>query len=83
MYDSFFKPYVAKHEPEIDRNIVELRIRAGDMAVLYFQKAASYGQTRIFEILQYIASHSSPRPAQVCVGRHSWRLCCTWTYNVL
>ncbi|GMI91321.1 hypothetical protein like AT5G42560 [Hibiscus trionum] len=32
------------------------------MAVLYCQRAASYGQTRIFEILQYVASQSTPRP---------------------
>ena len=69
MYDSFFRPYVAKHETEIDRNLLELRTRAGDTAVLYWQKAASYGQTRIFEILQYVAAQStpSPRPAQVFI----------------
>ncbi|KAE8656068.1 HVA22-like protein h [Hibiscus syriacus] len=62
VYDSFVRPYVAKHENEIDRNLLELRTRAGDMAVLYWQRAASYGQTRIFEILQYVASQSTPRP---------------------
>ncbi|KAK8560461.1 hypothetical protein V6N13_082899 [Hibiscus sabdariffa] len=62
VYDSFFRPYVAKHENEIDRNLLELRTRAGDMAVLYWQRAASYGQTRIFEIMQYVSSQSTPRP---------------------
>lgn len=63
MYESFFKPYIAKHETEIDRNLLELRTRAGDMAVLYFQKVANYVQTRSYEILQYIASQSqSQRP---------------------
>ncbi|CAK9148276.1 unnamed protein product [Ilex paraguariensis] len=62
VYDSFFRPYVAKHETEIDRSLFELRTRAGDIAILYWQKAASYGQTRVFDILQYIASQSTPRP---------------------
>ncbi|RCV05759.1 hypothetical protein SETIT_1G108900v2 [Setaria italica] len=63
VYESFFKPYIAKHETEIDRNLLELRTRAGDMAVLYFQKVANYVQTRSYEILQYIASQSqSQRP---------------------
>ncbi|XP_022757288.1 putative HVA22-like protein g [Durio zibethinus] len=62
VYDSFFRPYVAKHENEIDRNLLELKTRAGDLVVLYWQRAASYGQTRIFEILQYVASQSTPRP---------------------
>lgn len=65
VYDSFFKPYVSKHESEIDRNIMELRIRAGDIAVSYWQKAASYAQTRVFDILQYVASQSTPRPRPV------------------
>ncbi|XP_077231387.1 putative HVA22-like protein g isoform X2 [Tasmannia lanceolata] len=65
VYNTFFRPYVSKHEIEIDRNLLELRTRAGDIAVLYCQKAASYGQTRIFEILHYVASQSPrPRPAQ-------------------
>ncbi|KAF9683130.1 hypothetical protein SADUNF_Sadunf05G0180100 [Salix dunnii] len=62
VYDSFFRPYVAKHENDIDRSLLELRTRAGDMAVVYWQRAASYGQTRIFDVLQYIASQSTPRP---------------------
>ncbi|XP_057721525.1 HVA22-like protein i isoform X1 [Arachis stenosperma] len=62
VYDSFFRPYVAKHETEIDRNLLEMRTRAGDMAVLYWQRAASYGQTRIFDILQFVAAQSTPAP---------------------
>ncbi|KAI7751998.1 hypothetical protein M8C21_033172 [Ambrosia artemisiifolia] len=62
VYDSFFKPYISKHEPDIDRNLTELRTRAGDMFVLYWQRAASYGQTRILDVLQYIASQSIPNP---------------------
>ncbi|KAM0056916.1 hypothetical protein Hdeb2414_s0006g00224121 [Helianthus debilis subsp. tardiflorus] len=62
VYDSFFKPYIEKHEPEIDRNLTELKTRAGNMFVLYWQRAASYGQTRILDILQYIASQSATKP---------------------
>lgn len=64
VYESFFKPYIAKHETEIDRNLLELRTRAGDMAVLYFQRVTNYAQTRSYEILQYIASQS-PTQRQV------------------
>ncbi|XP_010459675.1 PREDICTED: HVA22-like protein h [Camelina sativa] len=62
VYDSFFRPYVAKHENEIDRNLIELRTKAGDMAVIYCRKAVSYGQTRITEILQFVALQSTPKP---------------------
>ncbi|CAN4093971.1 unnamed protein product [Withania somnifera] len=62
VYDAFFRPVVLRHEPEIDKNLLELRTRAGDMLFLYWQKASSYGQTRVFDILQYIASQSNPSP---------------------
>lgn len=62
VYDSFFRPYISKHETDIDRNLSELRTMAGDMAVLYWQRAASYVQTRTFDILQYVASQSTPKP---------------------
>ncbi|RDY13009.1 HVA22-like protein i, partial [Mucuna pruriens] len=70
VYDSFFRPYVAKHETEIDRNLLELRTRAGDIAILYWQRAFSYGQTRIYDILQFVAAQStpSPRPTQQRAG---------------
>ncbi|CAN6463553.1 unnamed protein product [Victoria cruziana] len=59
VYETFLQPYVARHETDIDRNLLELRTRAGDMAVMYCQKAAKYGQTQVFEVLQYVASRSS------------------------
>ncbi|CAH2036768.1 unnamed protein product [Thlaspi arvense] len=62
VYDSFFRPYLAKHENEIDRNLVELRTKAGDMAVIYCRKAVCYGQTRFTEILQFVALQSTPKP---------------------
>ncbi|KAF8053105.1 hypothetical protein N665_1463s0009 [Sinapis alba] len=62
VYDSFFRPYVAKHENEIDRNLVELRTRAGDMAVLYCRKGVCYGQTRIAEILHFVALQPTTKP---------------------
>ncbi|KAM0047127.1 hypothetical protein Hdeb2414_s0009g00324861 [Helianthus debilis subsp. tardiflorus] len=62
VYDSFFQPFISKHETEIDRNLSELRTMAGDMTVLYWQRTASYIQTRTFDIIQYIASQSTPKP---------------------
>uniref|UniRef100_A0A1J3HKB0 HVA22-like protein n=1 Tax=Noccaea caerulescens TaxID=107243 RepID=A0A1J3HKB0_NOCCA len=62
VYESFFRPYLSQHENDIDHSLLELRTRAGDMVVIYWQRVASYGQTRIFEILQYVAAQSTPRP---------------------
>ncbi|KAL5154561.1 HVA22-like protein i [Glycine soja] len=41
VYDSFFRPYVAKHETEIDRNLLELRTRAGDTTYVAAQSTPS------------------------------------------
>ncbi|KAG8057941.1 hypothetical protein GUJ93_ZPchr0002g24019 [Zizania palustris] len=73
VYESFFKPYIGKHEAEIDRNLLELRTRAGDMAVHYFQKVADYSQTRFYEILQYIASQSQTQRSHPQPQRHQQR----------
>nr|XP_043638492.1 putative HVA22-like protein g [Erigeron canadensis] len=66
VYDSFFRPYISKHETDIDRNLSELKTMAADAAVLYCQRAASYVQTRTIDIIQYVASQSTsqPRPSQ-------------------
>ncbi|OAP18076.1 HVA22G [Arabidopsis thaliana] len=61
VYDSFFRPYIAKHENEIDRNLVKVKTRAKDMAMIYLQKAINQGQTKFFEILQYITEQSTPK----------------------
>ncbi|KAI3918821.1 hypothetical protein MKX01_042141 [Papaver californicum] len=66
VYDSFFRPYLAQHETEIDRNLLELKASAGGIAKLYCQKAVTYGQAKVFKIMQYVALHSTskPRPSQ-------------------
>lgn len=59
IYETFFRPYISRHENDIDRNLLELRARACDVVVLYWQKATSYGQTTFFDVLQYVALQSS------------------------
>ncbi|XP_011037247.1 PREDICTED: putative HVA22-like protein g isoform X1 [Populus euphratica] len=62
VYDCFFRPFVAKHETEIDRNLLEMRVQAKEIALIYWQKAAAYGQTKFFEILQGVSSQSASMP---------------------
>lgn len=70
IYRCFFRPYLATHEKVIDRSLLELRVMAGDSAVLMWQKAMSYGQIRFFEFLQYANSPSKSVacPDQVFYG---------------
>ncbi|GAA0139342.1 membrane traffic protein [Lithospermum erythrorhizon] len=62
VYDCFFKPIIANHEAEIDRGMLELRIRAENMAVSYSRRAASYIQTRTVDIFHFVALLSTPAP---------------------
>ncbi|KAJ6365262.1 hypothetical protein OIU76_030104 [Salix suchowensis] len=67
VYNCFFRPFMAKHETGIDRNLLEMRVQAEEIALIYWQKAAAYGQTKFFEILLYVSSQSSlsmPRSVQ-------------------
>jgi receptor expression-enhancing protein 1/2/3/4 len=59
IYEGFFKPYLAKHESDIDRNLLELRVRAIDIVTLYWQKTATFSQSTFFDVIQYVASQSN------------------------
>ncbi|XP_043709090.1 putative HVA22-like protein g [Telopea speciosissima] len=59
VYEALFRPYVAKHETDIERKLLELRARAWDLAMFHWQNCADYGQTTFFQLLQYFASQSS------------------------
>jgi len=59
VYATFLRPFVARHEPDIDRNLNELRIRAGDVALMWWQRGSVYAQARFYELLQYVASQSN------------------------
>ncbi|KAF0929597.1 hypothetical protein E2562_022795, partial [Oryza meyeriana var. granulata] len=69
VYETFFRPYISQYENDIDCSILDLRARAGDMLVVYWQKVAIIGQSTFFNILKYASTqspvHSSrSRPSQ-------------------
>ncbi|XP_073306941.1 putative HVA22-like protein g [Primulina huaijiensis] len=58
-YSSFLRPYVAKHQQEIDLNLAKMKENAAMVANLAWQKALSYGQKRFLEVLQFISYQSA------------------------
>ncbi|KAJ0922758.1 hypothetical protein HanPSC8_Chr05g0207541 [Helianthus annuus] len=62
IYNSFLKPFLLKHEPEIDRTLSQLKTRAGDSASLYFQRVVAYVQIRVVEVVQLVMAQSMQRP---------------------
>ncbi|XP_062006337.1 HVA22-like protein i [Rosa rugosa] len=59
IYKTLLRPYVSKHETDIDRKILEMRARAWDLTAFYWQNFAQYGQTAFFQFLNYMAAQSS------------------------
>jgi receptor expression-enhancing protein 1/2/3/4 len=85
IYGTFFKPYISQHENDIDRNLLELRARATDVVVVYFQKAASMGHNTFFHVLRYVASQSPSQKSrqhspQVCMKHDITHFCVRFGY---
>ncbi|RZC50719.1 hypothetical protein C5167_019154 [Papaver somniferum] len=53
VYESFSRPYLVKHETEIERIILEMRLKFTENSLL---KATDYGQTRADEIMGSVAT---------------------------
>ncbi|XP_059646597.1 HVA22-like protein j [Cornus florida] len=58
-YNTFLRPYVSKHETDIDRNLQEMRARAWDLAIYYWGNCTKMGQSTIAQIIQFLLSQSS------------------------
>ncbi|XP_073394958.1 uncharacterized protein [Physcomitrium patens] len=58
LYSKLLKPFVAKHESEIDHNLNELKTRAGEIALVWWQKWSIHVQARFHELLQFLARQS-------------------------
>lgn len=59
IYGTLLRPYVARHETDIDRKLLEMRARGWDMAIYYWQHCAKLGHTTFIQIIQFLASQSA------------------------
>ncbi|XP_021766568.1 putative HVA22-like protein g [Chenopodium quinoa] len=59
VYESLLRPFVSKHETDIDKNLQELRYRAWDVAIYYWQNCTELGSSAVFNVFDYIANQSS------------------------
>jgi len=62
VYTTLLRPLVVRHESDIDQNLNELRARAGDVALHWWQRGSLYVQSRFFEVLQFLASQPKRFP---------------------
>ncbi|KAK9290112.1 hypothetical protein L1049_008276 [Liquidambar formosana] len=58
IYESLLRPYVTRHETDIDRKMREWRTRAWDLAIFYWQNCTELGQEKFFDILHFLSAQS-------------------------
>ncbi|KAI4378647.1 hypothetical protein MLD38_016099 [Melastoma candidum] len=62
VYNNLLRPLMAKHENDIDRSLSEMRARAWDMTVFYWQHVAELAQDMFLQVLSYLAANSGKLP---------------------
>lgn len=65
VYNALLRPFVARHETDIERSLREMRAKAWDVAIYYWHNSSELGQTRFFEIFRYLASNPSRPRSEV------------------
>lgn len=56
VYESLLRPYMSKHETDIDKNIQEFRVRAWDLLIYYWQNCTELGQSTFLQMVHYLTS---------------------------
>ncbi|XP_021997628.1 putative HVA22-like protein g isoform X2 [Helianthus annuus] len=69
VYNAMLRPFVARHETDIERSLREMRAKAWDVAIYHWHNSSELGQTRFFEIIHYLTSKPS-RPRSEVLQNH-------------
>ncbi|KAL4560678.1 hypothetical protein LXL04_032831 [Taraxacum kok-saghyz] len=56
VYQTLLRPFLSRHETDIERHLDTMRARAWEVAIHYWNNSSELGQAKLFEIMQYIAS---------------------------
>ncbi|KAJ1385789.1 TB2/DP1/HVA22-related protein [Sesbania bispinosa] len=59
IYETVLRPYVSKHENDIDRTLLEWKARAWDYVLYYWQYCAQSGHSAFVQALHQLASQST------------------------
>ncbi|KAH1084406.1 hypothetical protein J1N35_024167 [Gossypium stocksii] len=59
VYDTLLRPFMVRHETEMERKVEEWRARAWDFALYYWQNCTDLGQAKWVEMWQILSGQSS------------------------
>ncbi|KAM0016123.1 hypothetical protein Hdeb2414_s0031g00709571 [Helianthus debilis subsp. tardiflorus] len=65
VYNAMLRPFVARHETDIELSLREMRAKAWDVTIYYWHNSSELGQTRFFEIIHYLTSKPSRPRSEV------------------
>ncbi|KAL8039823.1 hypothetical protein ABFS82_10G059600 [Erythranthe guttata] len=74
VYDTLLRPYVSRHETDIDRSLIEFRDRAWNLAIYYWHNCTELGSTKVLQFLQFVTSQSARvthPPSENPVNQHT------------
>ncbi|KAA3455226.1 HVA22-like protein j [Gossypium australe] len=70
VYDTWLRPYMARHGTEVDKKVQEARARAWDFAVYYWQNCTELGQSKFWEMLQSPSlKHGNQKKSKKTINR--------------
>ncbi|XP_022144678.1 putative HVA22-like protein g isoform X2 [Momordica charantia] len=62
VFEMLLRPFVDKHETDIEQKLVDWRVKAWDLAIFYWKNCTELSQSAFLQVINYMASQSS-RPA--------------------
>lgn len=56
VYETFLRPFIIKHQTDIDKNLQELRSRLWNLGTYYYHNCTELGPTKLFQVIGSLAS---------------------------
>ncbi|KAB2066204.1 hypothetical protein ES319_A09G143600v1 [Gossypium barbadense] len=70
VYDTWLRPYMARHGTEVDKKVQDVRARAWDFALYYWQNCTELGQSKFWEMLQSPSlKHGNQKKSKKTINR--------------
>ncbi|KAH1090357.1 hypothetical protein J1N35_017614 [Gossypium stocksii] len=70
VYDTWLRPYMARHGTEVDKKVQEVRAKAWEFALYYWQNCTELGQSKFWEMLQSPSlKHGNQKKSKKTINR--------------
>lgn len=63
VFDTLLRPLVDKNDKDIEKMLLDLRIKAWDLAIFYWNNCTELSQSALLRVVNYMASRRNPLAA--------------------